>query len=156
MKLLVFSDSHRALSGMRQAVEAQQPDYVLHLGDMERDAEALAGEYPQLPVARVPGNCDGWFATGPLQKLVTYGGKKVLMSHGHIWGVKSGYSSAIAAGRSSKADLLLFGHTHVPYCQRLEDGMWVMNPGSIRDSGSFGVVTIEGDGMDCRLEQVER
>ena len=152
MKVLVFSDSHRALSGMRQAIDLEQPDYVIHLGDLERDAQLLAQEYPTLAIAGVPGNCDG-FPTAPLQRLVAYANMKVLMSHGHIWNVKSGYHAAIHAARQCQADVLLFGHTHIPYCEQQEDGLWVMNPGSIRDSGTYGILT-PGEATLCRLERI--
>ena len=152
MKLLVFSDSHRSLGGMRDAVEAENPDYVIHLGDLEEDARLLSQEYPQLAVASVPGNCDG-FVFSPLQKLVTYGGIRILMSHGHIWGVKGGYGGAIDAARKCDAHIVLFGHTHVPYCQQ-EDGRWVLNPGSIRDSGSYGIITINGQTILCELKKI--
>ncbi len=152
MKLLVFSDSHRALGGMRDAVEAEKPDYVIHLGDLEEDARLLSQEYPQLAIASVPGNCDG-FVFSPLQKLVTYGGIRILMSHGHIWGVKGGYGGAIDAARKCDAHIVLFGHTHVPYCQQ-EDGLWVLNPGSIRDSGSYGIITINGQTILCELKKI--
>lgn len=151
MKLLVFSDSHRSLKGMRDAVELECPDYVIHLGDIEEDARLLSTEYPQLAVASVPGNCDG-FIFSPLQKLVTYEDVRILMSHGHIWHVKSGYGAAIAAARKCDAHVLLFGHTHVPYCQQ-EDGLWVLNPGSIRD-GSYGIITISGQAAVCQLKRI--
>ncbi len=152
MKLLVFSDSHRSLRSMRDAVERERPDYVIHLGDLEEDARLLAQEYSQLAVASVPGNCDG-FVFSPLQKLVTYDKVRILMSHGHIWHVKSGYGAAIAAARKCDAHILLFGHTHVPYCERLEDGLWVLNPGSVRDSGSYGVITIGSGNTFCELKK---
>lgn len=153
MKLLVFSDSHRSLQGMRSAVELELPDYVIHLGDLERDAQLLSQEYPSLAITGVPGNCDG-FPTSPLQRLVTYGQFRILMSHGHIWSVKSGYGAAIAAARKCEARVLLFGHTHIPCCQQLEDGLWLLNPGSIRDSGSYGVVTIDGPSVSCGLARI--
>ena len=152
MKLLVFSDSHRSLGGMRDAVEAENPDYVIHLGDLEEDARLLSQEYPQLAVASVPGNCDG-FVFSPLQKLVTYGGIRILMSHGHIWGVKGGYGGAIRAAYSCDAHIVLFGHTHIPYCQQEENGLWVLNPGSIRDSGSYGIITISEKSVSCQLKR---
>ena len=152
MKILVFSDSHRALSGMRQAIDSECPDYVIHLGDLERDAQLLAQEYPSFAIAGVPGNCDG-FPTTPLQRLATYANVKVLMSHGHIWNVKSGYHAAIHAARQCQADVLLFGHTHVPYCEQQEDGLWVMNPGSIRDSGTYGIL-IPGQTPLCQLARI--
>ena len=153
MKLLVFSDSHRSLRGMRDAVELEQPDYVIHLGDLEEDARLLGQEYPRLAVASVPGNCDG-FVFSPLQKLVTYGQTRILMSHGHIWHVKGGYGAAIAAARKCDAHVLLFGHTHVPYCEQLEDGLWVMNPGSIRDNGSYGTITPDDIRTICQLNRI--
>lgn len=153
MKLLVFSDSHRSLSGMRDAVELEHPDYVIHLGDLERDAQLLAQEYPALAITGVPGNCDG-FPTAPLQQLVNYDGVPILMSHGHIWSVKSGYGGAIAAAHKCRAQVLLFGHTHVPYCTQEEDGLWVVNPGSIRDRGSYAVITIMDGKPSCELKQV--
>ena len=153
MKLLVFSDSHRSLRSMRDAVELENPDYVIHLGDLEDDARLLSSEYPQLAITSVPGNCDG-FVFSPLQKLVTYDAVRILMSHGHIWGVKGGYEGAIAAARTSDAHIVLFGHTHVPYCEQMDKGLWVMNPGSIRDSGSYGIITISGNHAVCELKRV--
>jgi len=153
MKLLVFSDSHRSLRSMRDAVELEDPNYVIHLGDLEDDARLLSCEYPQLAMTGVPGNCDG-FVFSPLQKVVTYEGIRILMSHGHIWGVKGGYGAAIAAARKCDAHIVLFGHTHVPCCEQAEDGLWVMNPGSIRDSGSYGIITISDKNAVCELKRV--
>lgn len=152
MKLLVFSDSHRSLSGMRDAVETENPDYVIHLGDLEEDARLLGQEYPTLAIASVPGNCDG-FVFSPLQKLATYGTTRILMSHGHIWGVKGGYDGAVRAARACDAHMVLFGHTHVPYCRHEEDGLWVLNPGSIRD-GSYATITISSQSALCELKKV--
>lgn len=152
MKLLVFSDSHRALNGMRNAVEAENPDYVIHLGDLEEDARLLSQEYPKLAVASVPGNCDG-FVFSPLQKLTTYGTTRILMSHGHIWGVKGGYGAAMRAARACDAHIVLFGHTHIPYCQQEDDGLWVLNPGSIRDN-CYGTITLNGETVCCELKKI--
>ena len=100
MTILVFSDSHRALSGMIAAIETHRPDQVIHLGDLESDAEEVSFGYPQLPFCIVPGNCDGWTTT-PAKKQITLAGKKVLLSHGHLWQVKSTYDLAIAEARAS-------------------------------------------------------
>lgn len=148
MKALVFSDSHRSLAGMYHAIEAHQPDQVIHLGDLSQDAEEVSLAYPRLPFCMVPGNCDGWTSL-PLQRLITLEGVRVLLSHGHIWHVKSGYAQALAAAQSAGADVLLFGHTHRPYCQRLENGLWVMNPGPSRIS--FGLLQIENGTPCCSL-----
>ena len=145
LKILVFSDSHRYTGGMIQAIEEQQPDLVVHLGDLQRDAEELALLYPKLSMVTVPGNCDGW-TTVPSVKQITLQGRSILLSHGHLWGVKSGYEAAIAQARSAGADILLFGHTHQPLCQQLEDGLWVLNPGPSRSS--YGTILLE-EGLTC-------
>ena len=81
MNILVFSDSH------------------FHLGDVSRDARALGQQFQQLPIACVCGNCDGP-SDLPAQRILTLEGKRVLLCHGHTYGVKSGMGGAIAAARA--------------------------------------------------------
>lgn len=152
MKILVFSDSHRSLSGMYAAIDLHQPQQVIHLGDMMYDAEEVAEHYPRLPFCLVPGNCDGWGAAVPVIKQITLAGKSILLSHGHRWGVKSGHDAAIAAARAAGADILLFGHTHIPLCQQLEDGLWMMNPGPARSS--YGLLVLEDGTVSCSLHRL--
>ena len=73
------------------------------------------------------------------------------MMHGHTHRVKTGYGGAIAAARQAGADILLFGHTHQAYAERLEDGLWVMNPGSCQswDRTTYGVILLEKTDTLC-------
>ena len=151
MKILVFSDSHRSRSDMIGAIDEQKPDQVIHLGDLISDAEELTYIYPRLPICMVPGNCDGWTSVEAI-KQITLGGKSILLSHGHLWGVKSGYDRAFAQARAVGADILLFGHTHRAYCQQMEDGLWVMNPGTSRSS--YGTILIENGTIQCSLTRM--
>ena len=148
MTILVFSDSHRSLSGMYKAIERHAPQQVIHLGDMMDDAEEVAMAYPKLPFCMVPGNCDGW-TMEPLKKQITLDGVPVLLSHGHLWGVKQNYHAAYADARACGARILLFGHTHTPVCLQLEDGLWVLNPGMSRST--YGLITIEDGIIDCTV-----
>ena len=143
MKILVFSDSHRSRSGMYAAIDRHQPQQVIHLGDVMPDAEEVAEHYPQLPFCMVPGNCDGWVLSTPVKKQITLGGKSILLSHGHHWGVKSGYDAAIADAREG-ADIALL--------EQLEDGLWMMNPGPA--SSSYGLIEIEDGRISCTLLNV--
>ena len=152
MKILVFSDSHRSRAGMYKAIDTHKPDQVIHLGDVLEDAEEITYLYPKLPVCMVPGNCDGW-TTLPAKKQITLGGKQFLLSHGHLWGVKRGYSAAVADARASNADVLLFGHTHLAYCQQLKDGLWVMNPGSSRSS--YGLILLENNNLSLSIQTLD-
>ena len=148
MKILFFSDSHRSRGGMLDAIDAHRPDQVIHLGDLQSDAEELTYVYPKLPICMVPGNCDGW-TMDPLKKQITLAGKRILLSHGHLWGVKKGYEAAVADARAVGADILLFGHTHRALCQQLEDGLWMMNPGASR--ASYGLIRIEQGQIHCSI-----
>ena len=151
MKILVFSDSHRSLSGMYAAIDLHRPEQVIHLGDMMADAEEVAKHYPTTPFCLVPGNCDGWVVTVPVKKQITLGGKSILLSHGHRWGVKSGYERAIDDARAVGADVLLFGHTHRPLVDMRGKTLF-LNPGSIGDYAHpfYGVLTLSGGRADGR------
>lgn len=127
MKILVFSDSHSELRFMRAAIKREQPGQVFHLGDYAQDAEQLSREFPLLPFAIVRGNCD-WSSKQPLTRLVALDGVRFLLCHGHSYRVKDSLLSASYAAREQQADILLFGHTHIPFLERT-DRLTLLNPG---------------------------
>lgn len=157
MKILVFSDSHGNTSFMEQAVEAEAPDQILHLGDVLRDARALAGRFPQIPMTCVPGNCDGLGGSEPAERVVELEGKRILMMHGHTRGVKAGIGGAVWAGREAEADVVLFGHTHEPLCDRVGP-MWVVNPGSVRGYylTTYAVINLAGEELECHIVRMDK
>lgn len=159
MKILVLSDSHAALSFMRRCIDAVQPDAVIHLGDHYDDGTAMAEEYPQIRFYQVPGNCDAHrcFIPDPETRLETLGGVRILMTHGHRHHVKQTLIRLLADARSSRADAVLFGHTHSAYCHQEEDGLWVINPGSCGYfGGSAGLLAVKaGKILECRLLREE-
>ncbi len=131
MKYLVLSDSHGNVDNMARAVELTQPRGVLHLGDGWRDVDGLRALYPRLPVEQVPGNCDpGSFE--PPERVLILDGHRVLIAHGHTLGVKQGLLRAQYRALEQNADILLFGHTHVPLVDAACRPM-LLNPGSIGD-----------------------
>ena len=93
MKVLVLSDSHGNISNMLQAFEREQPRLVLHLGDCWRDGERLQGRLSGVPLEQVCGNCD-FRTVQPVEKLLFWEDKRVLMCHGHTYGVKQSLSIA--------------------------------------------------------------
>lgn len=144
MKILVFSDSHRNISPMETAVLAEKPDYIFHLGDLERDAEELRRLFPNIPVASVAGNCD--FGTaGERYLFFELRGKKFFLTHGHFYGVKSGLDRLVNTALTAGADAALFGHTHSPYFDEIR-GMLVINPGTVgMGRRTYGVLTLIND-----------
>lgn len=154
MKILILSDSHAGLSFMRQAVRAVQPEQIVHLGDYYDDGEVIARENPHLRIHQVPGNCDRFRCPPGLPQFLCYdvGGVRMYMTHGHLHGVKSSTCRLIAEARAMDAAVVLYGHTHAADC-RMEDGLWVLNPGSCGSfGGSVGVIETEnGIVKSCRI-----
>ena len=117
MKVLVVSDSHGKVDNLIRAVELTHPDYVLHLGDCQRDLEKLRQAFPVLPMEGVPGNCDYGSCDQP-ERLIELGGVRILMLHGHTRGVKSDVMRAVWAARECGAQV--GEHVNTPCRQRAE------------------------------------
>ena len=79
------------------------------------------------------------------------------MTHGHIYHVKLWIGQAVRAAVEAKVDILLFGHTHEAFCCQ-QDGLWVMNPGTIRGGlvPTCGVIRLEGDHTSCEIIEIPR
>ena len=161
MDILVLSDTHgarRAILGVLEQINFR-PVAILFLGDCVRDLEVLDDDerYRDIPRYAVAGNCDASivFPTlEPTERTLCLGGCRIVMMHGHTRGVKSSLVSALYYASEQEADVLLYGHTHVPDERtigaeqtRCGKSILVANPGSLgqpRDGSrpSFGVLTV--------------
>lgn len=150
MRYLVLSDSHGNIANMETAVERERPDGILHLGDCWRDAECLAERYPDILMELVPGNCD-CRPEEPLEELVILGDCRVLLCHGHTYGVKTSLLAAGLKAEQDRLDAFLFGHTHKPLVDRRGRTLF-LNPGSIGTGlrPTYGILTVEGNRLDGR------
>ena len=150
MKLLVLSDSHGNVDNMARAVELTRPRHILHLGDCLRDAQALHERFPDIPMDTVPGNCD-WGSFDAPERLLEFDGVLVLMMHGHTRNVKSSPMSALYAAKEYGAQVLLFGHTHVPLVDN-DGSLLTLNPGAAGDRlhPTCGILTIDNGHADVR------
>lgn len=142
MRFLIFSDTHGLREPMRDLYKLYPNDGIIHLGDHIDDARWMMHYTAGHPVYQVKGNCD-FGAAGPEDQLLELGGVKFLLMHGHRFGVKSGYGGALAEAKRRGADVLLFGHTHLPFLEERE-GVLMMNPGSLRNPNrDYGIIEIE-------------
>ena len=145
-KILVLSDSHGNINNMIYAVKSNRPDMIIHLGDCWADAVNLQKKYPDIPMERVPGNCDCTLET-PV-RILYIEGIKILICHGHTYGVKGGYLNLELAAREKEVDIALFGHTHRVFYD-WHNGVKLFNPGSIGSPGygappSYGLLYVDG------------
>lgn len=149
MKLLVFSDSHSNSAKIKEAIGLHKAkcDCVIFLGDGLRDVTYIQGMYPQITFFTVKGNCDLFGGDAEEERLLYLDSFKILITHGHKYGVKSGYARLAYRARELDADAVFFGHTHVPLDDVIEAAdkkIRLFNPGSIGYGGSFGVVNTSG------------
>jgi putative phosphoesterase len=167
MTYLILSDSHGRPDRMEEAIRRVSPDGILFAGDGLRDLTRI--DLPALaegcPLWAVSGNCD-WLTT-PLvvndtllepetEELIILEGVRILLIHGHTYGVKGGLGTAVARAVQCEADLLIYGHTHLPVELHLRPDdsrtdfsvnkpLTLFNPGSLGDrDASFGTLTIRG------------
>lgn len=155
MKILVLSDSHGNIDNMVRAVEASTPRMILHLGDCWRDGERLHELFPRIPFEQVPGNCD-FRPSEPAERLLFLEDKRILICHGHTYGVKQSLLSAGYAAEEQNLDLFLFGHTHRPLVDKRGKTLF-LNPGSIGNPlrPFYGIVTILNGSLDGRTVPLE-
>lgn len=153
LRLAVFSDSHGAVSPLRQTVLAQAPDMVLHLGDYIRDADALRADFPGLDIRCVRGNCD-LGDPGPDRLVFPVEGVNIFMTHGHLYAVKYSLDSLCNAARAAGAGLVLYGHTHQSDWRQM-GAMTIVNPGSAgMGEKSYALITIQGGVFDCEIREL--
>ena len=147
MNVLFFSDIHgspHSLALLRERIRELAPEKLVLLGDVFLSG----GQNPQNStnarlqtaaslncwkdiIIAVRGNCD----RDPDQKLLKFpllvehrtleiDGIRFFLSHGHCW--NPGHPPP-----AGMADVLVYGHTHIPRLCRDEDGLISFNPGSI-------------------------
>ena len=149
MRIGVVSDTHGDVAILKRVIAAAgQVDHWLRAGDYCQDGWRLA-ELTGLPLTGVAGNCDRNNAV-PAEGHVELAGKTIWLTHGHRHNAKYGISELVWWGRQYGADIVVFGHTHVP-CNCWHDDILVFNPGSPGmprggSAPSCGVLEIRGNG----------
>jgi len=158
MKILVISDTHGITYEAERIVRKYEKNIVLcvHLGDLVKDAVYLQNKFPNLKFEIVRGNND-FTRDFPSEKIIEVGNKKILITHGHMYSVKSTYDLIVNHAKSFRVDAVFFGHTHQQE-DFYSDSILFLNPGSIafsRDgSRSYAIAEVTSFGVVAYLEKV--
>ena len=165
MRLLLLADTHlptraRALPAAVWA-QVDAADLVVHAGDWIDVALLDALERRSRALLACWGNNDGpaLRARLPETARATLEGVRVAVTH----------ETGPAAGRERRADLahpdtdlLVFGHSHIPWNTTTPGGLRLLNPGSPTDRRRQPVCTLmtlelaDGAIRDVQLQPVER
>lgn len=146
MKIGIISDSHYNLKAIDNAIcLAGEMDYWFHAGDSIDDAAYLES-VTKKPVFKVVGNID-WCSPGPKEVLTEIAGKRIYMTHGHLFGVKMGLDTLSERAEQVMADVIIYGHSHVGLQKQIGDKLF-LNPGSVTEprdnlAPSFMIMQIE-------------
>jgi putative phosphoesterase len=129
MKVLIVSDTHGRNQNYLRTLEKVAPiDMLIHLGDLQGGEEYIES-VTGCRIEMVSGNND-FFNGYPKENIIQIGKYTVMLTHGHRYGVNYSTYDIKEAAKRNKADIVMFGHTHVPMID-LSDSVWLINPGSL-------------------------
>lgn len=156
MKVLVMSDTHGNANRAFAAYALSEPvDIVIHLGDGCADADLLR-ETVDVPVINIAGNCDTG-SKAPRERLWECEGKRILLTHGDAYQVKSGLARLRQRAEEIGADAVLFGHTHQGMLEK-HSGLLLINPGPLTNSSnhrSYAVLNITPESITSRHYDID-
>lgn len=153
MKIAICSDSHGDRKNIEAMIRRERPEAVLFLGDGIRDfAGADIGE--NVLAAAVKGNCD-FASTYPAFRILTLEGRRILITHGHLFGVKQGAFQLGEKAGEEEADIVFYGHTH-RYDIKNIGGRILACPGSISSAGggTYMVMNLSGQEMTITRKEI--
>lgn len=151
MAILVISDTHGLVSEVQQVVERHSVDNILHCGDFCVDHQ----REPFSRMILVRGNCDTTKAV-PTEEQTRWKDLNILQTHGHLYGVKSSLLRLHYRAEETGANLVVFGHSHIPVCGVVRDVLF-LNPGSLQMPRGYDVPTyaiVEQDGTTEKTVEV--
>ena len=158
-RLLVLADTHIRRGSSRRLPdqvygELERVDGILHAGDVVV-ADLLHELSGFAPTYAVLGNNDEPALTSvlPEARVETFDGVRVAMIHDS--GARSGREGRMRR-RFPDADLVVFGHSHIPWDKPGLEGQWLLNPGSATErraqpQHTYGIVEVAGG----RIERTE-
>ncbi|WP_175991361.1 metallophosphoesterase [Bacillus sp. Marseille-Q1617] len=153
MKITILSDTHLPKKGKGfpddLINDLKECECIIHAGDFQTvDTYNRLKEFGE--VTGVAGNVDEEKLKDILPKKITLlvNGMKIGIVHGDGSG-KTTEKRAEEAFSDEPVDLVVFGHSHIPYL-RYHQGVLLFNPGSPTDKRrqpmySHGVLTIEDE-----------
>lgn len=141
--VLVVSDSHGNKENLKTLIETGNYDYVFFLGDLISDVS----EVKHNNLIKVRGNWDVNFTVKGTEVLQIEG-VKIMLTHGHAFGVKTGIDKLISKAKKLNVKLVCYGHTHVANFVEV-DGIGFLNPGAYSSfkggKGTCATLKIDGE-----------
>jgi putative phosphoesterase len=158
MLIAVISDTHLPKGARRLPAACVEriegADLLLHAGDFStldvlRELEAIGP-----PVVGVHGNVDSADLRRmlPEERVVEAGGARIAMVHDA--GPRTGRLDRMRRRFGDRADMVVFGHSHMPLHEQAPDGFQILNPGSPTErrrapTHTMGLIRVESGLAQC-------
>jgi uncharacterized protein len=160
MLVAVISDTHLP-RGARRLPEAcveriAAADLLFHAGDFStvevlRELGAIGP-----PLLGVHGNVDSAELRRllPAERVVEAEGARIAMVHDA--GPRAGRLARLRARFGDRADVVVFGHSHMPLHEQADDGFQILNPGSPTErrrapAHTMGLIRVESGLARCEI-----
>ena len=153
MRLLILADTHvpkRARDLPAQVWdEVDRADAVVHAGDWVDITLLEALEARARRLIGVFGNNDGPPLRARLPEVAAADVDGVRITVVHETGPAGGREGRIDRLYAGRADVVVFGHSHIPWDSTTPSGLRLLNPGSPTDRrrqphGTIGLLTVAG------------
>ncbi|WP_290459838.1 metallophosphoesterase [Romboutsia ilealis] len=154
MKIGILSDTHMIKECIDKAIPyLKNCGLIIHAGDNFSDSKYIHN-ITKVGVMAVKGNCD--FDNVEDELIFDIEDKVIFLCHGDKYNVKYGLNEIEIKAKSINADIVIFGHTHIPL-KFEKDNILYLNPGSISlprevDYKSFFIMNLENDNI--KIEQI--
>jgi len=151
MKILIFSDNHGEKDNVERIIKKHQDvERFFSLGDSEMKEIELSS----LGVVGVKGNYP-YEPKFPYELKFAFFGVKVLLTHGHLHHVKSGFTNLIQHAKAEEVDIVCFGHTHRSYLEQVQN-LIILNPGSLskwrsNENPTYAIMEINDSLISIRI-----
>ena len=127
--ITVLSDTHGNLYDLDfMRGDFLSSDYIFFLGDGIFDMQKYYYEFEN-KVYMVKGNCDGFIGLST-ELILEIDGVKILITHGHNFGVKESRQRLAEFSKQKGCSLCLYGHTHTALIEEI-DGVTLACPGAL-------------------------
>ncbi|WP_286316993.1 metallophosphoesterase [Romboutsia ilealis] len=128
MKIGILSDTHMIKECIDKAIPyLKNCGLIIHAGDNFSDSKYIHN-ITKVGVMAVKGNCD--FDNVEDELIFDIEDKVIFLCHGDKYNVKYGLNEIEIKAKSINADIVIFGHTHIPL-KFEKDNILYLNPGSI-------------------------
>lgn len=150
----VLADTHGKTESICRQLKQWKMEYLFFAGDFYNDGQKIARAL-RTKYYGVKGNCDSPAGLGANEEIVEIMDKKFYLVHGQQLGVKQSLNRLYYRAQELGADVVIYGHTHIPHLEYTGD-LWMINPGSptrprLNSKGSYALIEMDMGIFEPRL-----